>query len=129
VNVALHGADHHLALARRAGGGQQRTQDGHSRLHRVGRQQHFRNEQYAIAEIDTDDAHAFNQRFRQHPVGHPAPAQQNVDRRLDLFLEAVIQVVVDLLDKLFVVQGVEVQFAFVAHREISGSNISGQVSV
>jgi hypothetical protein len=63
VDVALDGADHHLAHFRRAGGGQQRAQDRHARLHRVGRHQHFRHEQNAVAEIDADDAHALDQRF------------------------------------------------------------------
>jgi hypothetical protein len=64
VDVALDGADHHLADARRAGFGQQRLEDGHAALHRVGGQQHLGHEQDAVAEIVADDGHAADQRLR-----------------------------------------------------------------
>jgi hypothetical protein len=38
-----------------------------------------------------------------------------VNRRFDFLLEAVIKVVVDLLDQLLVVEAVEVKFACIAH--------------
>ena len=116
VDVALDGADHHLAEARRAGGDQQRPQDGHAGLHRIGGEQHFGHEQDAIAEIDADDAHALDQRLGQDLVGRPAALEQDVDRLLDLFLEAVIEIVMDLLGQLLVVEGFEIEFAFIAHR-------------
>ena len=102
VDVALDGADDHLALLGRAGGGEQRAQDEHAGLHRVGRQQHFRHEQDAVAEILADDAHAFDQRLGQHLVGHPAALEQDVGAFLDLFLQAVIEVVVHLLHEFVV---------------------------
>ena len=102
MDVALDGADHHLALLRRAGGGEQRAQDEHAGLHRVGRQQHFRHEQDAVAEILADDAHAFDERLGQHLVGRPAALEQDVGAFLDLFLEPVIEVVVHLLHELVV---------------------------
>jgi hypothetical protein len=49
--------------------------------------QNFRNEQDAVAEIDADDAHAFDQRLCEHLIGHPAALQQDVGRILDLFLQ------------------------------------------
>ena len=74
----------------------------HARLHGVGGQQHFRHEQDAVAEIDADDAHAFDQRLGQHLVGRPAAAEQDVDAFLDLFLEAVIEIVMHLLHEIVV---------------------------
>jgi hypothetical protein len=72
VDVALHRADHHLADRLDAGFREQRAQDLHPALHRVGGEQHFRYEQDAVAEVDADDAHAFDQRVVQHPLGPPA---------------------------------------------------------
>jgi hypothetical protein len=54
-----------LPMLGRAGLDQQRAQDEHAGLHRVGRQQHFRHEQDAVAEVDADDAHALDQRLGQ----------------------------------------------------------------
>ena len=122
VNVALDGADHHLAQARRAGGDEQRAEDEHAGLHGIGGEQNFRNEQNAIAEVDADDAHAFDQRLGQDLVGRPAAAEEDVDGRLDLFLEAVIEIVMDLLDQLLVIEGVQVKFAFIAHRGLRAGN-------
>jgi hypothetical protein len=61
VDVALDGADHHLADRLGAGFGQQRAQDLHARLHRIRSEQHLGNEQDAVAEIDADDAHPLDQ--------------------------------------------------------------------
>ena len=110
VDVALDGADHHLAHLRRAGGDQQRAQDRHSRLHRVGGHQHFRHEQDAVAEIDADDAHALDQRLGQHVVGRPAAVQQDAHAVLDLLLQAVIEIVVHLRDEFVVRQRGKVEF-------------------
>ena len=79
VDVALDRADHHLADLGRAGLGQQRAQDRHAALHRVGGQQHLGHEQDAVAEIDADDAHALDQGLGQHVVGLPAALEQDVD--------------------------------------------------
>ena len=98
---------------------EQRAQDGHAGLHRIGGEQHFRHEQDAVAEIDADDAHALDQTFGQGLVGGPAALEQDMDALFDLFLEAVIEVVVNLLGQFLVVQGPEVEFAFITHRLIS----------
>jgi hypothetical protein len=119
VDVALDGADHHLALLGRAGGGEQRTQDEHAGLHGIGRQQHFRHEQDAVAEVDADDAHAFDERLGQHVIGRPAALEQDVGAFLDLFLEAVVEVVVHLLHEFFVVQGFEIDI-IVGHGDTPG---------
>ena len=42
--------------------------------------------------------------FGQHLVGRPAALQQDVDGLLDLFLEAVIEVVMHLLDQFLVIR-------------------------
>ena len=83
VDVALDGADHHLADLRRPGLDQQRAQDRHAGLHRVGGQQHLRHEQDAVAEIDADDASSRRPAPRSAPCrassraragcGHPPP--------------------------------------------------------
>src|SRR5690606_39812484 len=44
VNVALDRADHHAAHLRRVGFCKQRAQQAHPALHRVGREQHLRDE-------------------------------------------------------------------------------------
>ena len=56
VDVALDRADHHLADRRRPGLGEQRAQDRHAALHRVGGEQHLGHEQDAVAKVDADDA-------------------------------------------------------------------------
>ena len=117
VDVALDRADHHLARRRCPGLGQQRAQDRHAALHGVGGEQHLGHEQDAVAEIDADDGHAADQRLGQHAVGRPAALEQDVDALLDLGLEAVIEVVLHLLDELVVVQRPQVEIATVlAHR-------------
>ena len=96
VDVALDGADHHLADRLDAGLGEQRPQDLHAALHRVGGEQHFGHEQDAVAEIDADDAHALDQRVVQHRLGPPAARQEDVRRLHDLVAQPVVEVVVDL---------------------------------
>ncbi len=112
VDVALDGADHHLADLRRAGFGKQRPEDEHAGLHGVGGEQHFRHEQDAVAEIDADDPHALDQRLGQHVVGRPFPAEQDVHALLDLLLHPVIEVVLHLLDEFLVIERVKVEFVF-----------------
>lgn len=102
VNVALDGSDHHLAEFRCAGFGQKRTQDRHAGLHRIGRQQHFRHEENAVAKIDADDAHALDQCLGQHVIGCPAAFQEDVRRFLNLLLQTVIEIVMHLLNEFFV---------------------------
>ena len=101
-----------LPIGSAPGLGEQRPQDRHAALHRVGGQQHFRHEQDAVAEVDADDAHAFDQGVVQHLVGPPAALEEDMRRLLDLGLEAVVHVVVDLLDELGVVERAQVEFAF-----------------
>ena len=112
VNVALDGADDHLADLGRAGLGQERTQHDHAGLHRIGRHQDFRHEQDAVAKIDADDAHALDQGLGQDVVGRPAALASRMLHALDdLVRQAVIEVVMHLLDEFVVREGVEVEIA------------------
>ena len=61
VDVALDGADHDLADRLDAGFGEQRAQDCHPALHGICGEQDLGYEQDAVAEVDADDAHAFDQ--------------------------------------------------------------------
>ena len=111
VDVALDGADHHLADSGRPGLGQQRAQDRHAALHGVGGKQHLGHEQDAVAEVDADDRHAADQRLGQDGIGLPAALQEDVDALLDLWLEPVVEVILDLLDELVVVQLAKIEIA------------------
>ena len=104
VDVALHGADHHLAHPRGARLGEQRPQDHHAGLHRVRGEQDLRHEQDAVTEVDADDAHALDERLIQHPVGRPTARQQDVRALDDLVGQAVVEIVVHLLGQLVVGQ-------------------------
>ena len=115
VDVALDGADHHPADLGRAGGGQQRAQDRHAALHRIGRHQHFRHEQDAVAKVDADDPHALDQRLGQHLIGRPAAAEQDAHALFDLLLQAVVEVVVNLRDEFVVRQRRQVEVV-IGHR-------------
>ena len=103
------GADHDLADRLRAGLREQRAQDLHSRLHRVGGEQHFGNEQDPVAEVDADDSHALDQRVVQHLVGAPAALEEEPCRLHDLVAQTVVKVVVNLLGELLVVQVTQVE--------------------
>ena len=61
VDVALDGADHDLADRLGPGLGEQRAQDLHAGLHRVGGEQDLRHEEDAVAEVDADDPHALDE--------------------------------------------------------------------
>ena len=91
------------------------AQDEHACLHGIGRQEDLRHEEDAVAEIDADDAHALDQRLGQGVIGGPAAVQQDMDRLLDLFLEAVVEIVVHLLHEIVVRQAVQIEFAFIGH--------------
>ena len=116
MDVALDGADDHLADGRRPGLGQERAEDRHPALHhRVGGEEHLGDEQDAVPEVDPDDAHAFDERIVQNALGHPSALQQDVRAFLDLFLQAVIEIVVHLPDELVVGQRPEIElFLFLA---------------
>ena len=111
VNVALNGTDHHLADLRRAGLGEQRTKQNHARFHCVGRHQHFWNEQNTIAEIDADDAHAFDERLRQNVVRRPFTAKKNVDTVNNFLAQTIIEVIMHLLDEFVVGKRVQIKIA------------------
>ena len=115
VDVALHRPDHDLADRLGPGLGQQRTQDGHPRLHGVGRQQDLGHEEDAIAEVDAHDAHPLDQGLVEHPSGRPAPLQQDGRALVDLVGQAVVQVVVHLGRELWVTQAPEVQLFILGH--------------
>src|SRR5437868_7972992 len=59
---------------------QQRTQDLHTTLHGVRGEQDLGHEQDAVAEVDTDDPHAFDQRVIQHLLGVPATLEEDARR-------------------------------------------------
>ena len=103
-----------LPIGLGAGLGEQRPQDLHAGLHRVGGQQHLGDEQDAVAEVDADDAHALDERVVEHPVGRPAAVEQDQRALGDLGGEAVVEVVVHLGDELVVGQGSQVDLV-VAH--------------
>ena len=84
VDVALDRADDDLADRLDAGLGEQGAQDLHPPLHRVGGEQHLGHEQDAVAKIDADDAHAFDERIVQHLLGAPAALEEDVRRLHDL---------------------------------------------
>jgi hypothetical protein len=90
------------ALFRRPGFHQERPQDGHASLHGVRRQEHFRHEQDAVAEILADDLHAGHQRLGEDIVRGPAAIQEEPRSLLDLLLHAVIEVVLHLRDEVLV---------------------------
>ena len=113
VDVALDGADHDLADRLGAGLGQQRPQEFHAGLHRVGGEQHLGHEQDAVAEVDADDAHALDERVVEHLVGAPAAVEQDGGALDDLVGEAVVEIVVHLLDQLVVGQRGEVDLVVV----------------
>ena len=112
VDVALDRADHRRADRPRPGRGEQGPQNGHAPLHGVGCQQHFRDEEDAIAEINAHDRHARDQRLVHELHRTPSTVQQDVGALLDLLLQSVVEIVVHLLDKLVVRQGRKVQFLF-----------------
>ncbi len=118
VDVALDRADHHLADARRPGLGEQRAQNRHAALHGIRGEQHFRHEQDAVAKVDADDGHAADQRLGQHVVRGPAALEQDPHALFDLFLEAVVEVVVHLLDQLVVIERAQVQIVVRRHPKL-----------
>ena len=79
-----------------------RSENRHAALHGVGGEQYLRHKQDAIAEIDTDNGHAIDQRLTQHIFGSPAAVQQNLGALHDFFRQTVVQVIVHLLDKVLV---------------------------
>ncbi len=115
VDVALHGADDHLADLRSAGLGQQRAQDEHARLHGVGRHQHFGHEEDAVPEVLADDAHALDERRGQNLIGRPFASQEDAHALLDLFLEPIVEVIVHLLDEFVVGEGIQVEIVSASH--------------
>src|SRR3546814_9235697 len=62
------------------------------------------------------------------PVGRPAAIEQDVDAFLDLFLEAVVKVVVHLLDEFVVVKAVEIEIVVFRHHLSSRQERPGLLS-
>ena len=110
VDVALDGADDHRADRRRTGLGQERAQDRHPALHRVGGEEHLGDEQDTVPEVDADDAHAFDERIVQDALRFPPALEQDVRAFLDLFPQAVVEIVVHLPDELVVGQRAQIEF-------------------
>ena len=102
MDVALDRADHDLADPLGAGLREQRPQDLHPGLHRVGGEQHLRDEEDPVAEVDADDPHALDEGVVEHLVGVPAAGEQDVRALGDLGREPVVEVVVHLGDELVV---------------------------
>ena len=82
VDVALDGADHGDADLRHAGLRQQRAQDLHGSLHRIGGAQHLGHEEDARAEVLPNDIHAGHQAMGQD-VGGGLPPRQRLIRGCD----------------------------------------------
>ena len=81
-----------------------RPQDLHAALHRVGGKQHLGHEQDAVAEVDADDPHAFDQRLVEHLFCGPVALEQDARSLDDLLPQAVVEVFVHLLGEFVVVQ-------------------------
>ena len=129
VDVALDRPDDDLADGLRAGLGEQRAEDLHAGLHRVGGEQDLRHEQDAVAEVDADDLHARDQRVVEDLGRREAAPEQDVRALDDLVLHAVVQVVVHLLDELVVGEGVEVDvLEVVGHRRAPGGAVKSVVA-
>ena len=82
----------------------------HPALHRVGGEEHLGDEENPVPEVDADDAHAFDERVVEDPLRRPSAFQQDVRAFLDLFLQAVVEIVVHLRDELVVGQRPEIEF-------------------
>ena len=100
VDIALHRPDDERADLRRAGLYQQRAQDLHAGLHRLGGHEHFGHEEYPVAEVRTYDVHAGHERPGQNLVGRQAAPQQFLDRGHNFGRQSIVQVVLDLQDDL-----------------------------
>src|SRR3954452_5259440 len=100
MDVALDGPDDHLADRFRAGLREERAQDRHACLHRVGGEEDLGDEQDAVAEVDADDLHPGNESVVEDARRGPAAAEQDVRALDDLGRHAVVQVVVHLLGEL-----------------------------
>ena len=114
MDIPLDGPDHYLADGLRAGLRQEGTQYRHTCFHRVGRQQDFGNEENPVPEVDPDDPHALHESVVQHLGSTPSPFQQDAGSLVDLLGEAVVEIVVHLLDEFIVGERSEVEF-FVKH--------------
>ena len=90
------------------------------------RHQHFRHEQDAVAEVDPDDAHALDQRLGQHVIGNPVALEQDVDALFDLFLEAVVEIVVHLVDAKAELAAADVPVAVVSSVRLTVAVRSGR---
>ena len=102
VDVALDRADDDLADRLGAGLGEERAQDRHAGLHRVGREEDLGDEQDAVAEVDADDLHARHERVVEDAGRRPAATEQDVRALDDLGGHAVVEVVVHLFGELVV---------------------------
>ncbi len=92
VDVALDRTDDHGADLFRARLGQQRPQDGHARLHRLGGHEHFGHEKDAVAEVGADDVHAGDEAGGEDGIRLVAAFEHDVDFLDDLLSVAVVEV-------------------------------------
>ena len=125
VDVALDRADDDLADRLGAGLGEERPQDRHAGLHRVGGEEDLGHEQDAVAEVDADDLHAGDERVVEDPRGRPAAPEQDVRALDDLGGHAVVEVVVHLLGELVVGERREVDLRVLVLRHRCSPGVSG----
>ena len=119
VYITLNSANHHATHRFSARLGEQGPQYRHTAFHRVGRHQNFRYKENPIAKINAHDTHALNQGIGQHFIGTPTSLKQDVGALLNLFFEAIIEIVMHLFDQFFVRQSAQVQIVrlFVTHQD------------
>src|SRR4051812_32051997 len=118
VDVALDGPDDDLADRLGTRLGEERAEDGHAGLHRVGGKEDLGDEQDAVAEVDADDLHPRDESVVEDLGGSPAAAQQDVGALDDLGGHAVVEVVVDLLGELIVGERREIDLRVLVLRHV-----------
>ncbi len=102
MNIALHRTDNDFPNGLGTGLSQQRSKNSHTAFHCVRRHQHLRDEQNTVSKIDTHNTHTLYQSFSQHLIGRPTPLEQDIRTFFDLLLEPIVEIVVHLLNELFI---------------------------
>ncbi len=110
VDVALDRADDHLADLRRAGLGQQRPQDEHAAFIALAASSTSGTNRMPSRKSIPTIRHALDQRLCQRFIGSSSRASAGCGPPPRSLLEAVIEVVMHLLNEVVVVQAVEIEF-------------------